>query len=486
MSSKARPSLLWFRQDLRLHDNPALNAAIEHGRPVIPVYISDEAGEGDWPPGGASRWWLHHALHDLTEQLAVHGLRLILRHGESMQALHSLVKETGAEAVYWNRRYESAIITRDKEIKESLQAEGLEAKSFNAALLFEPWTIKSKNGGPYKVFTPYWRTCLSNSVPKPEKSDPARATPPMSWPRSENLEDWTLLPRLDWDKNFYDAWTPTRRGGWARLHAFLDGAAHDYGRGRDVPGEDGTSRLSPYLHFGQLGPREIYDTLKSKIDPDRGGACKYVAELGWREFSYHILYHFPETPTEPLDPKFAHFPWEPDEKLLRAWQRGRTGYPLVDAGMRQLWATGWMHNRVRMNVASLLVKHLQQPWQDGARWFWDTLVDADLASNTQGWQWSAGCGADGAPYFRVFNPMTQGQRFDPHGDYVREWVPELAKLPDAFIHHPWEASADVLKEAGVDLGDTYPMPVIDHKQGRNRALMAYEKLKHFAKESTKS
>lgn len=477
------PTLLWFRHDLRLQDNPALQAAIERGEPLIPVYILDEEDEGDWPPGGASRWWLHHALSDLQEQLAKHGLHLILRRGKPREILQKLVAEAKARAVYWNRRYEPAVIHRDKAIKEQLKQDGLDAQSFNSALLFEPWEIKNKSGDPYKVFTPYWKTCLSQSIPEVVDTKPAAAKVPESWPSSDRLDDWQLLPKLSWDKQFYDFWTPTRQGGWGRLHRFIDDAMGNYSEGRNQPGTDGTSCLSPYLHFGQLGPREVHDALQCKADPARGGARKYFAEIGWREFSYHILYHFPHTPTEPLYPEFKQFPWEPDEALLQAWQKGQTGYPLVDAGMRQLWATGWMHNRVRMNVASLLVKHLQQPWQDGARWFWDTLVDADLASNTQGWQWSAGCGADGAPYFRVFNPMMQGDKFDPDGDYARRWVPELAQLPNQYIYKPWEAPREVLRKADVCLGENYPKPIVDHVTGRNRALTAYDKLKHFAKKN---
>lgn len=477
---ESSPTLLWFRQDLRLQDNPALQAACERGQPVIPLYILDWEGEGEWAPGGAACWWLHHALADLAAQLEALGLRLILRRGDAAGIIETLVQSEGAGAVYWNRRYEPAIVARDKAIKTRLKDKCIDAQSFNAALLFEPWAIENKTGGPYKVFTPFWKACLQEDFAEPPVADLNALREPTRWPQSEQLKTWQLLPKSQWDTAFYDQWQPTREGGLQRLQNFLREGVEAYGKGRDRPDRDGTSCLSPYLHWGQLSPREIHDAVANRTDPEKGGARTYIAELGWREFSYHILYHFPEVPTEPLREEFADFPWEHDAALLQTWQKGQTGYPLVDAGMRQLWAIGWMHNRVRMNVASFLVKHLQQPWQSGARWFWDTLVDADLASNTQGWQWTAGCGADGAPYFRVFNPILQGQRFDISGDYVRRWVPELAKLPNPFIHCPWEAPQGVLAAAGVTLGRDYPMPIIEHKRGRDRALSAYDKLKHFS------
>lgn len=475
------PTLLWFRQDLRLQDNPAVNAAIERGAPVIPVYILDDDAEGDWPMGGASRWWLHHALTDLAEQLSVYNLELLLRRGDSELIISELVDEHDIAAIYWNRRYEPAIIERDKRIKTKLREKGLEVDSFNASLLFEPWTIKNNSGDPYKVFTPFWKACLTHKMDVPVECDLQKLKPFDGKVASDVPEDWGLLPEINWDDSFYKTWTPTRAGGFGRLSQFNKDTIQAYRDGRNRPDEDGTSCLSPYLHFGQLGPREVYDAVANRTDPTKGGARVYISEIGWREFSYHILYHFPKVPSEPLRGEFENFPWEPDKKLLRAWQKGQTGYPLVDAGMRQLWSIGWLHNRVRMNVASLLVKHLQQPWQAGARWFWDTLVDADLANNTQGWQWTAGCGADGAPYFRVFNPILQGQKFDKSGDYVRTWVPELAKLPTEYIHCPWDAPGAVLREAGVALGKTYPRPIVDHKEGRDRALSAYDKLKNMPK-----
>ncbi len=469
------PTLLWFRQDLRLPDNAAYAAALGRGSAVVPVYIHAPDEEGDWAPGGASRWWLHHALEDLTAALEGVGLRLVIRRGGSLKALRRLAKETGAAAVYWNRRYEPEVTRRDAGVKEALANDGLEAKSFNSSLLFEPWTVRTGQGKAYKVYTPFSRTVMAKGFADPVETRAKRPAAPAEWPESMEVSDLGLLPEIPWDEGIRKAWTPTRRGGLRRLNDFLDGPVRDYADARDIPAEDGTSRLSPYLHFGQVGPREAVARALSG-NPGKGRET-FVRELVWREFAYHVLYHFPDTPRQPLQDAFRRFPWRTDKAALRAWQQGRTGYPIVDAGMRQLWETGWMHNRVRMVVASFLVKHLLLPWQAGACWFWDTLVDADLASNTLGWQWAGGCGADAAPYFRIFNPMTQGSKFDGGGDYVRRFVPELAELPAKHIHTPWEAPPDVLRRAGVRLGDTYPEPIVDHREGRERALGALAKVR---------
>jgi len=473
----ASATIVWFRRDLRLDDNSALAAAIERGGPVVPVFVDDASGEGEWAPGGASRWWLHHALKDLHESLAGASLRLILRQGDSGEELGRLVNEVGADAVYWNRRYEPAVIERDKRIKENLPADGVETKSFNSSLAFEPWEVKNQSGAPYQVFTPFWKALQKREAPEPVVVDLHSARAPKSWPASLALDELTLLPKIPWDAQFYEHWTPTVAAAKQRLGKFAANGAGSYASERDRPDVDATSGLSPYLHFGQIGPRAVFHAFRQHGNQNQKSARVFLSEIGWREFSYHLLYHFPHTPTDPLRREFEHFPWEMDENTLRAWQKGQTGFPIVDAGMRQLWAIGWMHNRVRMVTASLLVKHLQIPWQEGARWFWDTLVDADLANNTQGWQWSAGCGADAAPYFRVFNPILQGKKFDPEGAYVRAWVPELRGLPDDKIHAPWEASKETLRSAGLTLGENYPHPVIEHQKGRNRALQAYDKLK---------
>jgi deoxyribodipyrimidine photo-lyase len=466
------PIIVWFRQDLRLTDNPALRAAAESGRPLVPVYIRDDAAAGAWAPGGASRWWLHGSLTALAKELGDRGATLILRSGPAAKALAKLVEETGAGAVTWNRCYEPTAIERDTHIKTALQKKGIAATSHNAALLFEPWTIKTKAGEPYGVFTPFWRACLAQDEPPKPLPAPRTLDGFGGKLASDELESWALLPKKpDWAGGLRETWTPGEHGAAKRLTAFLNHALGTYKSGRDRPGEVGTSRLSPHLHFGEIGPRQIWHRVRA-MEPSRH-ADTFLTELGWREFSHHLLYHRPALPDDPLRPAFGKFPWRKDKAALKAWQRGRTGYPIVDAGMRELWQTGWMHNRVRMIVASFLIKDLLLPWQDGEAWFWDTLVDADLANNAASWQWVAGCGADAAPFFRIFNPVLQGEKFDPDGDYVRRYVPELAKLPADAIHKPWEADEDVLRKAGVALGNTYPAPIVDHGEARKRALAAF-------------
>lgn len=484
-SSGNPPVIVWFRQDLRLDDNPALRNAAETGRPVVPLYIWSPEEEGRWAPGAASRWWLHHSLRSLNQDLRGRGSRLILRRGPTLETIRTLIRETGAGSVYWNRRYEPDSVARDERVKPKLGSDGLEAKCFNGALLFEPWTVETKAGGPYRVFTPYWRACLASKEPATARDAPKRLPSQPQWPQSLKIEQLELLPTVDWTGGLRAAWQPGEAGANAALKAFLSQGPAGYLKGRDRPAQPGTSRLSPHLHWGEISPRRIWHAVRdvaSQAALDRQpaaakGAEGYLRELGWREFAYHLLYRFPKTAEAPLRPDFARFPWRDDEQRLRAWQRGRTGYPLVDAGMRELWTTGWMHNRVRMVVASFLVKDLLISWQAGAAWFWDTLVDADLANNTLGWQWSAGCGADAAPFFRIFNPVRQGLKFDPTGEYVRRWVPELARLSDRWIHEPWSAPDDVLRQAGVRLGESYPGPIVDHGEARAEALAAFESLR---------
>ncbi|MCC6491261.1 MAG: deoxyribodipyrimidine photo-lyase [Candidatus Hydrogenedentes bacterium] len=473
------PSLVWFRQDLRLEDNPALTAAVKRGGPVIPVHIHAPQEYDPWAPGAASDFWLHQSLNALSASLERKRSRLIVRQGSSLETLRALLLETGAEAVYWNRRYEPAVRIRDEAIKSALRADGLFVESFNGALLFEPWDVLTKQGCPYQVFTPFWRACLAATEPPDPLPAPAKLAAPDSWPASESIDALGLEPAFNWAGGIRTAWTPGEAGAAKRLEVFLENAIAGYTGDRDRPAIQGTSRLSPHLHFGELSPRQIRHAMKHALAPGAtNGAEKFLAELGWREFSHHLLYHFPQVIDEPLRAAFSSFPWAKDLHALKAWQRGQTGYPIVDAGMRELWTTGWMHNRVRMVVASFLTKDLLIPWQEGARWFWDTLVDADLANNTQGWQWTAGCGADAAPYFRIFNPVSQGEKFDPDGAYVRQWVPELGQLPAKWIHKPWEAPSAVMKDAEITLGKTYPRPIVDHADARARALEAYETIKN--------
>ena len=480
-------ALVWFRRDLRLADNRALSAACARHQRVVPVYIHAPDEEAPWPPGAASRSWLHRSLAALCADLGECGATLAIRHGPALQALRQLIQESKACAVHWNRLYEPAVIARDRAVKEALLSDGLEAESFNGALLFEPWTLSTAAGGPYRVFTPYWRAAaqplaqLQVPLPAPKlaKKVPAVAGSP--------LAELDLAPRHAWDGGFYhaDGWNPGERGASARLEQFCDGIAPQYREARDLPGTDGTSRMSPHLHFGEISPRQIVWRLRQLAEEAGSAALEtqiehYLRQLGWREFAHHLLFHFPETSDSPLDRRFAAFAWRTADDSaadLHAWQRGRTGFPIVDAGMRELWHTGWMHNRVRMIAASLLAKNLLIPWQQGARWFWDTLLDANLANNALGWQWTAGCGADAAPYFRVFNPILQSAKFDPQGRYLRRWLPELANLPGQHLAAPWQAPAAVLGQAGITLGRDYPLPIVRLDSSRQRALAAYQRLR---------
>ncbi|HVS51673.1 MAG TPA: deoxyribodipyrimidine photo-lyase [Opitutaceae bacterium] len=481
------PTLLWFRRDLRLRDNAALHAAIARGAPIVPVFIWDDTGDARWRPGAAARWWLHHSLAALDATLRDRGSRLVLARGKPADVLRELARTTGAGALFWNRCYEPAAVARDTQIKAEFAAAGMDVKSFNSALLHEPHAIANKQGKPFQVFTPFWRHCLALPV-EPEIKIPARAlAAPAKWPAPCALEEFELRPRLGWADAFRETWEPGEAGAVKRLRKFIATAMAADADERNVPAREGTSMLSPHLHWGEIGPRQIWSAVQaasrdSGVFPPSKGAAVFLAELGWREFAHHLLFHFPTTPERPLRAEFARFPWAQDRggKKLRAWQRGRTGYPIVDAGMRQLWQTGWMHNRVRMIVASFLVKHLRLNWTDGAAWFWDTLVDADLAANTLNWQWSAGCGADAAPYFRIFAPVRQGEKFDADGAYVRRWVPELAQLPAEHVHAPWEAPAEILAQAGVRLGENYPRPIVEHATARAEALAAFQQMRKAA------
>lgn len=475
------PALVWVRRDLRLEDNPALRAALEAGHVPVLVYVHAPAEEGDWAAGAASRAWLGRSLQALHSSLAARGSALVVLEAPSGAALASLAERIGAVAVYWNRRYEPAAIARDRDIKALLRAKGLEARSFNGALLVEPWQVSTGEGGPYRVFTPFWRKA-SGIVFECAPWSPGKRLPPLPDALAEHehgpraIEALGLSPRPAWDAGFWERFEPGEAGALELLDAFVEGAAASYLDQRNLPDRAGTSRLSPHLHFGEIAPWRIVHALRQAGFPPGAQAqveC-YIRELGWREFSHHLLFHFPDTASENLNARFVDFDWADAGKnadALSAWQRGRTGVPIVDAGMRELWHTGWMHNRVRMIVASFLTKNLRLHWQHGARWFWDTLVDADLANNTQGWQWTAGTGADAAPYFRIFNPVTQAARFDAGGAYIRRWCPELARLPDKAVHAPWEHEALRREHA-----PKWPrQPIIDLKASRERALAAYQR-----------
>ncbi|GAA5497061.1 deoxyribodipyrimidine photo-lyase [Rubritalea halochordaticola] len=471
-------TIVWFRRDFRLQDNPAWNHAVENGGDIIPLYIHSPKEDGKWARGGASNWWLHHALADLSEQLDNLGYSLLIHKADKAhEALKKAIKDSQAEAICWNRCYEPASVDRDTKIKKALTDDGFTVETFNGNLLFDPLKIASKSDTPYKVFTPFWKHCAAMDIKQPATAKARKAKDSQSRKlKGDSLDSLALLPDIPWDKEMQTFWDPTRKGGEKLLQEAID-KAPGYQDHRDIPSEDATSRLSPYLHFGQISPAEFHAEVLENCQ-DKDAAHKGILrQLFWREFSAHLLFHFPHTSDQPLREEYNNFPWKIDPAIVRKWQKGQTGYPIVDAGMRQLWATGWMHNRVRMIVASLLVKHLLQPWQEGAHWFWDTLVDADLPNNTMGWQWTAGSGADASPYFRVFNPIIQGKKFDPEGEYVKRWVPELKNAPAEYIHCPWEMEPLELQSTGITLGKDYPEPIISHEKGRQQALDAYQSFK---------
>ncbi|WP_252732158.1 cryptochrome/photolyase family protein [Paraglaciecola arctica] len=464
-------TLMWFRQDLRLRDNPALDYACEKGA-IIPLYIFDNECEQHFIPGSASKWWLHQSLSALNDSL---GNQLHFSKGDASKILIELVEKHNIKSVVWNRCYEPWQIKRDSQLKQTLLAAGVEVKSFNSHLLWEPWQVLKKDQTPYKVFTPYYRRgCLSNTAPRMPIAIPENIQVEYLPQFDQGLDALELLPTINWHNTIEKMWTPGEQGAAKHLSEFLPDGAKAYKQKRDFPDLGATSKLSPHLHFGEISPNQIWYSAIHALNgntEDAGLDC-YLSELGWREFSYYLLFHFPHIPQENFSPKFQHFPWRNDPDSLKAWQQGQTGIPIVDAGMRELWQTGTMHNRVRMVVASFLVKNLLIHWGEGERWFWDCLLDADLAANSASWQWVAGTGADAAPYFRIFNPVTQGQRFDSKGDYVKRFCPELSKMPEKYIHNPWEAPQNILDYAGVKLGKNYPKPLVDLKASRQRALDA--------------
>ncbi|MEY4630526.1 MAG: hypothetical protein RIQ81_646 [Pseudomonadota bacterium] len=480
-------AILWFRRDLRVSDHYALLRACRDFEAVIPVYVLFEDEQDSWPVGGAQRWWLHHSLNHLDKTLRGLGSRLLLRHGDPVKELAAIARESGARAVLWHRIYEAPIVAIDEKVTKALAGLGCEAMPHRGDLLREPEEVKTGSGGPFKVFTPFWRSLVKMGAPVEPMAAPRTIPAPAKWPKSLELRDLRLDPRARWTFSIAEEWEPGEGGAKARLKAFNDERAARYNKDRDIPAIPGVSRLSPHLHFGEVTVRQVWhafhDTTKGGFD---ARFEPFRRQLGWREFARHSVWAFPQSPDKPMREEFLQFPWRDGkaaESDLEAWKQGMTGFPLVDAGMRELWRTGWMHNRVRMVVGSFLVKNLRIHWMAGARWFWDTLVDADLPNNTLGWQWSAGCGFDAAPYFRVFNPVLQSERFDPDGAYIRKWVPELRNLPAKYLHAPWKASAAELERAGVVLGKTYPRPVVDPEKGRQLALEAYETMKKALKKS---
>lgn len=481
-------AILWFRRDLRLSDNPALCAAAASGAEILPLFILEADAEDPLAPGAASRWWLHHSLDALRDALGNLGGRLLLRRGDPRDIVPALIAETGAGAVYWNRRYDPAAVARDRAVKSAILDAGAAAHSFNGALLREPWEVRTKTGGPYGVFTPFWKALCQLGDPVPPlavPSDPRFHGAALS---SATLEDLQLRPHgPNWAWHWDSIWTPGAAGAKDRLRRFLEADLAGYADARDAPAREGTSRLSPHLHFGELSPRQIWhwtlDHVRRGDGRGESAAWSFLRELGWRDFNHSLLFHNPDMARENHRAAFDRFPWRTGAQADRdfhAWTRGRTGYPLVDAGMRELWQTGFMHNRVRMVVASFLIKHLMIDWRRGEAWFRDTLVDADPANNVANWQWVAGSGADAAPFFRIFNPTAQGEKFDPAGQYTRRWVPELAALSDRYLYRPWELSRAERDAVGIEQGTGYPDPLIEHRFARQRALDAYNAIKGAA------
>jgi deoxyribodipyrimidine photo-lyase len=476
-------TLVLFRQDLRLGDNPALQAAAERGAVVL-AYVLDEETPGRWRLGAASRWWLHHSLAALAEDIVRHGNQLILRRGATPAEVLQLVEQSKAKAVFWNHGSEPFARDSEAELQAALRGRSVEVGAFNAGLLFEPGSIVTKGGTPFSVFTPFWRACLQAPAPAAPIAAPKKLRAPAKLPKGDALAAWQLLPtKPDWSGGLRQSWTPGEAAARKRLSQFIDGSLARYKEGHDRPAMATASRLSPHLHFGEIGPRQVWHAVQAASHHSAGlsqNAGKFLSELGWRDFSYNLLHAHPSLPDRNLRQDFDGFPWRRDAAALKAWQQGRTGYPIVDAGMRQLWRTGWMHNRVRMIAASFLIKHLLIDWRQGERWFWDTLVDADLANNAFNWQWVAGSGADASPYFRIFNPVLQGEKFDTKGEYVKHWVPELKRLDAKFVHAPWRADANTLEAAGIVLGKTYPKPLVDHDTARRRALGAFTQMRERA------
>jgi len=469
---KKGTAIHWFRQDLRLSDNPALDSAAQY-ETLIPIYILDEVNSGEFKMGAASKWWLHQSLTKLNESLDG---KLLVYQGNPHEILNKLIEEQEVSYVTWNRCYEPWRIDRDKEIKRNFEDKNVAVESFSASLLWEPWTISKDDGTPYRVFTPFYKKgCLNSEEPRLPAGKVDLSNLYLEDLSSGSITDLNLLPTIKWYKSFEEEWNPGEIGAEQNLNSFLDSGLLNYKEGRNFPSQEFVSRLSPHLHFGEISPNEVWYRAKTKegISGIEKSLAHFHSELGWREFSYYLLYHFPDLPNKNFQEKFDIFPWQENEEFLALWQKGNTGYPIVDAGMRELWQTGYMHNRLRMIVGSFLVKNLLIDWRFGERWFWDCLVDADLASNSASWQWVAGSGADAAPYFRIFNPITQGLKFDPEGEYTKKYVPELRDLPNKYLFSPWEAPENILADAGIELGKNYPKPMVDLKLSRETALEAF-------------
>ena len=476
MVEKNKLSIFWFRQDLRLADNPGLSEAISKGI-VLPIYIYDNINSNEYEMGSASKWWLHNSLEKLNDSL---NNKLSVYKGDALKIIESLTKSYDVESISWNRCYEPWRIKRDKNIKSEIEKKGIEVNTFNGSLLWEPFNILKTDGTPYRVFSPYYRKgCLNAAPPRIPLKSPEISSLFKDEYNELTIEDLSLIPKVHWFDEMEKLWKPGEVGAQEKLYDFLDDGLFGYKEGRNFPSQKNVSQLSPHIHLGEISPNQVWYAAKQKEDETgiERDLAHFLSELGWREFSYNLLYHFPTLPRENLQKKFDNFPWQENIDFLDKWKKGLTGYPIVDAGMQELWQTGYMHNRVRMIVGSFLVKNLLLHWHEGEKWFWDCLIDADLASNSASWQWVAGSGADAAPYFRIFNPISQGIKFDPEGEYTKKFLPELSDLPIKYLYSPWEAPADVLEQANIKLGENYPKPIVDLKESREKALDAFDKIR---------
>ena len=476
MVEKNKLSIFWFRQDLRLADNPGLSEAISKGI-VLPIYIYDDINSNEYEMGSASKWWLHNSLEKLNDSL---NNKLSVYKGDALKIIESLTKSYDVESISWNRCYEPWRIKRDKNIKSEIEKKGIEVNTFNGSLLWEPFNILKTDGTPYRVFSPYYRKgCLNAAPPRIPLKSPEISSLFKDEYNKLTIEDLSLIPKVHWFDEMEKLWKPGEVGAQEKLYDFLDDGLVGYKEGRNFPSQKNVSQLSPHIHLGEISPNQVWYAAKQKEDETgiEKDLAHFLSELGWREFSYNLLYHFPTLPRENLQKKFDNFPWQENTDFSDKWKKGHTGYPIVDAGMRELWQTGYMHNRVRMIVGSFLVKNLLLHWHEGEKWFWDCLIDADLASNSASWQWVAGSGADAAPYFRIFNPISQGIKFDPDGEYTKKFLPELKDLPIKYLYSPWEAPADVLEQANIKLGENYPKPIVDLKESREKALDAFDKIR---------
>lgn len=472
--------IYWFRQDLRVKDNPALFDSIKSGK-ILPVYILDDVNSGDCFMGKASQLWLYHSLKSLKQSLQ--GNLLVFR-GDSKEVLKKLSREYSATSIYWNRCYEPWQIELSKSIKLECKSNGVEAKSYNSSLLWEPWEVLKGDSSIYKVFTPYYRNgCLSRPSPRVAvlndgSADLFSKASFIEFNNSNNLEDLRIAHNEAWCIKLKNYWDIGEEAAHKKFEQFLKQGLKGYKEGRNFPANLNVSRLSPHIHFGEISPNYLWHKARESM-PLEGDVDieTFCSELAWREFAYYQLYHFHELPYKNWNSKFDNFPWVKDSEKLESWKRGETGVPIVDAGMRELWQTGYMHNRVRMIVGSFLIKNLMIDWREGQEWFFDCLFDADLASNSASWQWVAGCGADAAPYFRIFNPVLQGQKFDPNGEYIKRFVPELSRVPSKYLYSPWEAPEELLRSSGVELGIDYPKPIVSLAISRKKALDSYSALK---------